>query len=511
MSFLPVAHLELRTAARKPMTYYSRCITGLVALSTGLGFEIAGFNRAISTASAGLTVFLLLAGIGYTLLAAQAILLTCDCISFEKREGTLGLLFLTDLNGFDVVAGKLSAQVTRSLYGLLAALPAFGFCIVLGGVGPGDFVKVALALLNTLFYFATLGMLISACVWRERLASVYGGLALLYLGILLPMFSLNAGYYNLMAFVPAGSLAAALAPALALKSSPPFVNSLLVSHAMGWVFAAAAASIVRRTFVAGEMTAPGRNASRLRQTKSSSLALWLWAAKPRNPFVILSAMSAIWAMGIIFAVQAPNAWPVVAGTIVLTHWVLKFQAITQSSRMLAARRQSGELELLLTTPYDEDGIVRTCLHELKMALFWPTLVALAADFVAAVVVWTQLGFFDGLPCALLVLGEVVWMLVNLFSLSWMALHLGLKLANPAKAAASAVFCILLLPWAASVAFAAMASLLVPGPRFGPEFGPPVVLVFVFFLVFCNTYFTGNAISALRDHFREIVSETWARK
>ena len=38
---------------------------------------------------------------------------TADCLSVEKREGTLGLLFLTDLKGYDVVLGKLATARNR--------------------------------------------------------------------------------------------------------------------------------------------------------------------------------------------------------------------------------------------------------------------------------------------------------------------------------------------------------------------------------------------------------------
>ena len=55
MNFLPIAHREMRAAARKPMTYYSRCLTGLVAFSTTLGFVFAGFNRVMTATSAGQT------------------------------------------------------------------------------------------------------------------------------------------------------------------------------------------------------------------------------------------------------------------------------------------------------------------------------------------------------------------------------------------------------------------------------------------------------------------------
>ena len=40
---------------------------------------------------------------------------TADCLSEEKREGTLGLLFLTDLKGYDVVFGKLVATFAERL------------------------------------------------------------------------------------------------------------------------------------------------------------------------------------------------------------------------------------------------------------------------------------------------------------------------------------------------------------------------------------------------------------
>jgi ABC-type Na+ efflux pump permease subunit len=48
---------------------------------------------------------------------------TADSISHEKREGTLGLLFLTDLKGHDIVLGKLAATSLRGFYGLLAVFP----------------------------------------------------------------------------------------------------------------------------------------------------------------------------------------------------------------------------------------------------------------------------------------------------------------------------------------------------------------------------------------------------
>jgi hypothetical protein len=63
---------------------------------------------------------------------------TADALSEEKREGTLGLLFLTDLKGYDVVLGKLLATSLTSFYGVLAIVPPLSIPLLLGGVTVGS-------------------------------------------------------------------------------------------------------------------------------------------------------------------------------------------------------------------------------------------------------------------------------------------------------------------------------------------------------------------------------------
>ena len=55
-------------------------------------------------------------------------------MSEEKREGTLGLLFLTDLKGYDVVAGKLVANSLNGFYALMAILPVVALALLMGGL-----------------------------------------------------------------------------------------------------------------------------------------------------------------------------------------------------------------------------------------------------------------------------------------------------------------------------------------------------------------------------------------
>src|SRR2546427_9287536 len=74
---------------------------------------------------------------------------TADCLSQEKRERTLGLLFLTDLKGHDVVLGKLAATSLRGFYGLLAIFPVLAVPLLMGGITPGEFWRMVLVLVVT--------------------------------------------------------------------------------------------------------------------------------------------------------------------------------------------------------------------------------------------------------------------------------------------------------------------------------------------------------------------------
>ena len=87
---------------------------------------------------------------------------TSDCLSEEKREGTIGFLFLTDLRGYDVVLGKLLATSLRGLYALLAVFPILAVTLLMGGVTGAQFWKTALALMNALFFSLTTGLFVSA-------------------------------------------------------------------------------------------------------------------------------------------------------------------------------------------------------------------------------------------------------------------------------------------------------------------------------------------------------------
>jgi hypothetical protein len=359
---------------------------------------------------------------------------------------------------------------------------------------------VALGLLNTLFFFAALGLLISVCVWNERTAMACGGFALLVLGILLPILGAMRGSLAFLVWVPVGALFCA--PSLPAALSPPAAAaSLLVPHAMGWLFIGAASWLVPRSWTPAAKVRPVRRTASIRPLRSPFRVPTPWLTESGNGLLTTALLAIVCSFVLAAKLFISPGMTLGAAliAIVLMHSVLKYQAASQAGRMLAGKRRSGELEILLTTPYDEDEILRGCLYQLVQSLYWPTLLALGVDLMLAIVCCCYSIEAGGL-LALILIVEVPWLLANLHSLCWVALFQGIKMGNPAKAAGRAIFFVVLLPWIIGICCAGLAALLAPGDtrQLAVFF---LVFIFLGSLAFCNIYFTGSAVSNLRDSFR----------
>src|SRR5258706_7663323 len=179
MNFLPIVSRELRIAARRRSTFWIRWGSAL-CLAALCGFLwVTGQRMSVPSLSHFSFVTLGVVVLGFCMIAG--IFLTADCLSEEKRQGTLGLLFLTDLSGFDVVLGKLASTSLNATYGLLALFPILGIPLVMGGVTGAEFWRVLLLLVATLFLSLSVGMLCSA-ICREAKQSMgwtFGGMLLL--------------------------------------------------------------------------------------------------------------------------------------------------------------------------------------------------------------------------------------------------------------------------------------------------------------------------------------------
>src|SRR5512143_574447 len=132
MRFLSVADREIRSAARQKATYRTRWLTaaGFFGLLIWLLWAFQGY--AVQRTSPYIfKVFSVLTFL-YCLFVATA--RTADSISVERREGTLGLLYLTNLNSVEIIAGKFCSTALASVYGLLAIFPMLALPLLMGGI-----------------------------------------------------------------------------------------------------------------------------------------------------------------------------------------------------------------------------------------------------------------------------------------------------------------------------------------------------------------------------------------
>src|SRR6476646_6051940 len=133
MTFLPVVERELRVASRLPGTHWVRLVAAFVALGIGGWIMVIPYVRN-TPGLLGIWLFGSMSALVNFYALLMGVLRTADCLSEEKREGTLGLLFLTDLKGYDIILGKLAATSLNALYGLIAIIPVLAIPLLLGGV-----------------------------------------------------------------------------------------------------------------------------------------------------------------------------------------------------------------------------------------------------------------------------------------------------------------------------------------------------------------------------------------
>jgi hypothetical protein len=164
-SALPIVDRELRLAARRQSTYWIR--SGSAALIGAVLFGVVlSANEPPSRISS--QAFMFVQALCFLYCALAGVRFTADALSQERREGTLGLLFLTDLRGYDVVLGKMVITSLNAFFGLLAALPLLAVPVLMGGVSIGEYWRTTLVLVNTLLFSLGVGLAVSAFGLQER-------------------------------------------------------------------------------------------------------------------------------------------------------------------------------------------------------------------------------------------------------------------------------------------------------------------------------------------------------
>jgi ABC-type transport system involved in multi-copper enzyme maturation permease subunit len=159
MTILPVLERELRAESRHALTYFLRYCG---AFFPCLIFWLLSFDTD-EPLNDGKILFQIYHALVFVMIWASAPLVTFDVLSREKRDGTLGLLFLTPLKAPDIVLAKALTQGIR-LVGLgMAAIPTMCVPFLAGGVGWMDAVVSLLVNGSALLWAVAAGLLASAC------------------------------------------------------------------------------------------------------------------------------------------------------------------------------------------------------------------------------------------------------------------------------------------------------------------------------------------------------------
>lgn len=394
MTFLPVAHRELLAATRRPGMRRARVWTAVVAsLFTLLMLGFVGWTGA--GGQGGRFVFGALSW-GCALMALwTGAFLTSDTLSMERRDGTLGFLFLTELDGLDVVTGKFAAHALNALYALAAVFPVMAIPWFVGGVTGDEFWKTTLSLLNVLFVGTTAGLAASAMNVRQG-AAAWTALwitAVVHLGGPLASVTLGLGFGGGPWLLPR-ALSPGMAFLVARDASPPtdggpgFGSTLLASHAVGWVFLALAAWRVQAEWrssaeVRGQGT-PRRALSRAWLDRDP-LRAWLDGAPAmrRAAWAISGIASLAW---VLLAIESVTAWGSEATTWILgCSVVLRGLMAWEATAFLSEARRDGSLELLLSTPLRDADLCRAVSEHVR-ARFGGPLVLMGVAWVGVAVV-----------------------------------------------------------------------------------------------------------------------------
>jgi ABC-type transport system involved in multi-copper enzyme maturation permease subunit len=184
MNLLPVIERELRVQARLPFTYWMRSLaTGGLLLSC---FYFARLDGQGVNMDSGGALFGYMNTALFGCIWVMVPMLAADCISRERREGTLGLLFLTPLKPYDIVLSKGMAHGLRALTLWLAVLPALTIPFLLGGISWREAVLAGLNDFDALCLALAAGILGSAAAraWhRSLLAALL--FAVFFMGVFL--------------------------------------------------------------------------------------------------------------------------------------------------------------------------------------------------------------------------------------------------------------------------------------------------------------------------------------
>jgi hypothetical protein len=480
MDPLPLVLRELYVAGRRPATFRLRMAFG----AGGMGFTIWAFLVWGSAHGNGRWIYDTLLLLAASLAIATGLLVAADTVSRERREGTLGFLFLTDLRPADVILGKFSAAALIPATTLLAFFPGLALCQLLGGVGAWEFWRGILALVVTLFFALCATVFVSTHCEDHRRAHAGAGLLLLVLNpIWLCLLSLEVTYRQ----VP---LLYWLVLPVFLALGAVFLNSACNALALGWHDTAI--KWERRESLT---PAAASLANSFKQTQPLA-----WMLLRRRPWSRL----AWWALGVpallatllLFLVSGHAYRPLSMLLLFSAHLSVYLMALTRTAYSFYTDRQDGSLELLLSTRLSMQemfaAFTRCLLQQTKPLLVVLTLIDL---------VWSLYFGIEGTTWFILPPAMAATLWVSVAGLGSTGVYRSLLSNHPAFAMIATVLRLSFFPTVISFLgfFGSTTSVL------------QIALFWVISSGFAALFFGLDARAALEKHGRELLLRPFSEK
>jgi hypothetical protein len=385
------------------------------------------------------------------------------------------------LKGYDVVLGKLFGGSLHAFYGLLTILPLLGLPLMMGGVTPGEFWRVALVLVATLGLSLSIGMVVSSLSRETRQAITSTLLMMVVLaGILPALWWLHAlvaktrGWDVLLWPSPVYSYSHAFDSYFRARGQAlEFWRSLgMLASLSAGALAAASFQLGRVWREKGEDARGNEGESRWRGFRFGNEEFrqrhkrWLeknpffWLASrdrlaQRLPRWTLGALLPIWLCFVVGAYSKSNSTAGMCFSVSLLvlfglHGVLKCLIAVESSRRLSEDRQSGALELLLVTPLPVEQIVAGQMRALRKSFRVPVLLIVIVNVVTFWVICTaQTLRMQRDPMVIfgeILAGGVVALLLDFHALTNMGMWMALRTKKHHRAIFATVGRIILPPW-----------------------------------------------------------------
>lgn len=478
MTLFPVLERELIVAARRPATHRTRIAAATTAILATFVFLLTGTTGSQGTGGA---MFTAMSSGAFVFALASGIFLSADVISLERREGTLGLLFLTDLDGLDVVLGKMLACGLNAFYGLLAVMPILASSWFLGGVTGGEVLRIAAVLLNSLLLSVALGLWVSTRA-RAEIQAMGHATAWISLITLVPFFLawlrqflttsaladdfLVYGVFSwspLTAFIAASDIKYSL-------SAPLFWTSLTLIHILAWVFVALAAHQLRTGWRDGlesstatqlrslhpkiALAQETEHRRRRHARDINPIAVFVETDHRIERFAWICTIAGIAIQAVVLFYNA-GSW-LVLGAFNLTFLPMKVLVAWKTCAFFVSARRDGAMELLLTTPLSDFEMIQGQMEGLKRLFHKPLIALFLGDLLMPLILLAGKSFMGGnvdldgfffSTGSALVIGGYYWvvLIVDLRALHWVGFWLALTEPRPGIAFAKTLLRVVFVP------------------------------------------------------------------